>query len=100
MVQAMDRPRPETDRAGTAPTPPTPPPAPALAPVAEAPAALVVPRGWQIEGHPGHGQTGRSAGRGADGASLSRPRSGTRTRARRDAAAVTRFFTLVREWRR
>ena len=36
-VQAMDRPRPETNRAGTAPTPPTPPPASALAPVAASP---------------------------------------------------------------
>ena len=55
----MDRPRPETDRAGTDPTPPTPPPAPglpptdALAPVAAAPeAALIVRGGWQIEGLP------------------------------------------------
>ena len=52
MVQAMDRPRPDTDRAGTDPTPPTPPHAPAVAPVAAAPEALVVPGGWQIEGLP------------------------------------------------
>ena len=37
----------------TDPTRPTPPPAPAaLAPVAAPPAALVVLRGWQIEGLP------------------------------------------------
>ena len=52
MIKAMDRPRPETDRAGTDPTRPTPPPAPAWRQWPPSPTALVLPGGWQIEGLP------------------------------------------------
>ena len=62
----MDRPRPETDRAGTDPTQPTPPLALALAPVSAQSTALVLPGGWQIEGLPAHHPARRAAGRGAD----------------------------------
>ena len=48
----MDRPRPDTDRAGTDPTRPAPPLAPALTPVAAQSTALVRPWGWQIEDLP------------------------------------------------
>ena len=88
----MDRPRPETNRAGTDPTRPTPPPAPALAPVAGQSTALVVPGGWQIEGLP---DIVRRAGPQAAERTVEFFTAQIRNPHTRAAyaAAVTRFFT-------
>ena len=94
----MDRPRPETDPAGTDPTRPTPPPAltlpppTALALVAASSEALVVPGGWQIEGLPA---TVRRAGPQAAERTVEFFTAQIRNPHTRAAyaAAVTRFFT-------
>ena len=90
----MDRPRPETDRAGTDPTQPTPPLALALAlaPVSAQSTALVLPGGWQIEGLPA---TIRRAGPQAAERTVEFFTAQIRNPNTRAAyaAAVTRFFT-------